>query len=40
LMPRSSRQSVPFRISKQNFLSISHLSNVCYMPHSTLIWSL
>jgi hypothetical protein len=30
-MPRSSTWSLPFRLSNQNIVCISHLSHVCYM---------
>jgi len=38
--PRSSKVSLPFRISNQNFVCISHLSDACYMicpPHPSCI---
>jgi hypothetical protein len=36
---KSSKLSEPFRISGQNFVRISHLTNVLYMPHpSHNIW--
>jgi hypothetical protein len=32
-MPTSSKWSLPFRFSNQNFVHISHLRQVHYMPH-------
>jgi len=32
LTPKSSEWSLPFRISDQNIVHISHLSSACYMP--------
>jgi hypothetical protein len=32
-MPAFSDKSLPFRSSDQNFVLMSHLSHVCYMPH-------
>jgi hypothetical protein len=39
-MPRSSKWSLPLRLSNQNFVCISHLPYVCHMPCSSHpLWS-
>jgi len=35
-MPRSSKQSLPFRLSDQNFVCFSHLPHTCYMSCPSL----
>jgi hypothetical protein len=35
---RSSNWSLPFRFPNQNFIYISHLSHVCYMPYPYNPW--
>jgi hypothetical protein len=38
-MHRSSKWSFPFRLFEQNFVCISHLFHMCYMPYSSHSWS-
>jgi hypothetical protein len=33
--PKSSEWTLPFRFPDKNFISISHLSHACYMPHQS-----
>jgi len=35
LRPRSSKWSLPYRFSNQNFVRISYRSHACYVPHQS-----